>query len=226
MRSSHRIAMIPLPVVAGEILVFDVDHIRCLRQLGIVGVLSGTLPAAPQQNLLLGIPLRLSGYDAMWLVNNSHAVLYDSKAYYESLGREMMTETSEETIGATQLANPSPSSFHVIPSTSTDGPLQDFTITIDQFKQQSNLLSDSLYDIYSSLRDRGYWILPGLRFGGDFVAYPGDPLLYHSHLIVSACTQVSKIDLVQRGRLATGVKKLWCVLDGPHTFSIEWAGFG
>lgn len=206
--SSH---MIPLPVVDHQVVVFDVDHIRLLRDLGIVGVLSGTLAAAPQQNLLLGVPLRLSEYDAIWLVSNNHAYVYDSKAYHSHI-------TQLNSAKATTTNN-----FVSISSTS-DGPspLQ-FKLDIEQVVDKP---LSSLYQLYNSLRSQGYWVLPGMRFGGDFVAYPGDPLLFHSHLIVSHSQDIVKQDLVHRGRLATGVKKLWCVLDNENTFSIEWAGFG
>ncbi|RLV86457.1 tRNA-splicing endonuclease [Meyerozyma sp. JA9] len=213
--------MIPLPVVAKDVVVFDVAHIRQLRSLGIVGVLSGTLAAAPQQNLLLGVPLRLSIFDAVWLVRNSHAFLYDSAAYHQGL-----STTSNPVDTSIDSANHS--NFITIASTSSapGPPPSEYQISIDEFMPKDTKTAQ-LYKVYSSLRSRGYWVSPGLRFGGDFVAYPGDPLLFHSHLIVSHADTIANQELVHRGRLATGVKKLWCVVDsGEKAYSIEWAGFG
>ncbi|BAO38078.1 tRNA-splicing endonuclease subunit SEN34 [Kluyveromyces marxianus DMKU3-1042] len=100
------------------------------------------------------------------------------------------------------------------------------------------------YGVYRSLRAKGYVLSPGARFGGRYVAYPGDPLRYHSHLIVQeAMDKKQEIDLlsmVNGARLGTSVKKTW-VLAGvgaekeeagaeaePETefYSVEWAGFG
>ena len=35
--------------------------------------------------------------------------------------------------------------------------------------------------VFEDLHEQGYFLSTGLRFGGDFVVYPGDPLRYHSH---------------------------------------------
>lgn len=223
--------MIPLPVIAKDVVVFDVSHIRKLRLLGIVGVLSGTLSAAPQQNLLLGVPLRLSMFDAIWLVRNHHAFLYDSAAYHEGLtttNSSVDPSIHSENIHSENIHSENHANFVTIPSTSSapGPPPIEYQISIDEFMPKDTKTAQ-LYKVYSSLRSRGYWLLPGLRFGGDFVAYPGDPLLFHSHLIVSHADKVSNQDLVHRGRLATGVKKLWCVVDSTEkAYSIEWAGFG
>ena len=83
--------------------------------------------------------------------------------------------------------------------------------------------------------ENGYFLAPGIRFGCQFMAYPGDPLRYHSHHLVNGkeWEESFKImDIVAGGRLGTGVKKAW-VVGGTDTtacqvrcFSIEWAGFG
>ncbi|VVT47225.1 uncharacterized protein SAPINGB_P001605 [Magnusiomyces paraingens] len=60
----------------------------------------------------------------------------------------------------------------------------------------------------------GYYLSPGLRFGGQFVAYPGDPLRYHSHHIVTGVGYDEKfkiMDIIGGGRLGTAVKKTWFI---------------
>jgi tRNA-splicing endonuclease subunit Sen34 len=58
--------------------------------------------------------------------------------------------------------------------------------------------------------DRGLWCMNGLRFGGAFAVYPGDPLRYHSHYtaqLVLPSESVPMTTLVANGRLGTAVKK-------------------
>ncbi|KAF3929634.1 hypothetical protein ABW20_dc0104944 [Dactylellina cionopaga] len=103
------------------------------------------------------------------------------------------------------------------------------------------------YDVYRFLQRLGYFLSPGLRFGCQFVAYPGDPLRFHSHFLVKSLRwdeELSILDLVGGGRLGTGVKKAWMmageVRNSPETeekddetrvnnvrvFCVEWGGFG
>lgn len=88
------------------------------------------------------------------------------------------------------------------------------------------------YPLFKHLHDRGYFLSPGLRFGCQYMAYPGDPLRYHSHFLVDGSKwdeEINLIDIVGGGRLGTGVKKGY-LLGGTNpdgqvkTFSIEWAG--
>jgi len=106
----------------------------------------------------------------------------------------------------------------------------------------------SSYPLYAYLNARGYFITPGLRFGGDYSVYPGDPFRYHAHYLANSYEWDQKIpmlDLLTSGRLGTAVKKSF-LLGGrdPNTsvqrtegvpvgkgedsdvrvFCIEWAG--
>lgn len=100
----------------------------------------------------------------------------------------------------------------------------------------------SRYPIYRHLHRHGYFLSPGIRFGAQYVAYPGDPLRFHSHFVVNGLgwdEELSMIDIVGGGRLGTGVKKAWMVggkdpswkveersgFDGVRVFSVEWGGF-
>ncbi|KAK6335425.1 tRNA-splicing endonuclease subunit [Orbilia brochopaga] len=97
----------------------------------------------------------------------------------------------------------------------------------------------SRYSVYKHLHSLGYYMSPGLRFGCEFVAYPGDPLRFHSHFLVKTAEwdeEVGIMDLVGGGRLGTGVKKAWMMGGRPdegedgngdvRVFSVEWGGFG
>ncbi|KAI0889789.1 SEN34 subunit of tRNA-splicing endonuclease [Annulohypoxylon maeteangense] len=68
----------------------------------------------------------------------------------------------------------------------------------------------SSYPLYAHLQDRGYFMMPGLRFGCDYNVYPGDPLRFHSHFQATSHNwddEIAVLDIVAGGRLGTNVKK-------------------
>lgn len=236
---------IHLPVVGKTVLIFKLDDIKKLRELGIIGVLSGTLPKAPQQNIFLGVPLQLSLYEVIWLVKNKHAQLVDARPADRVVDEGMKLGTS---INGRFLKN----EFVEIPNTVdrySREPLMDLASFIKSHCNGETELKQLImnYNAFEHLKSMNFCILPGIRFGGEFIAYPGDPLRFHSHLIVNTKTSsLDVLDLIAGGRLATGVKKIW-LLVGSETedqfddpvevddvfkesnlliFSIEWSGFG
>ena len=139
-----------------------------------------------------------------------------------------------------------PSTNHITPTTSsilvpTTPP------TISSSKALPRL--PSTFSLFSHLHQRGYYLTPGLRFGCQYAAYPGDPLRFHSHFLCVDFGWDEEIDLmsiVAGGRLGTGVKKGFLlggvepknnvheavdveeIGDGEgkgnvRTFSVEWA---
>ncbi|KAG7287804.1 hypothetical protein NEMBOFW57_007319 [Staphylotrichum longicolle] len=95
------------------------------------------------------------------------------------------------------------------------------------------------YALYRYLNARGYYTTPGLRFGGDYSVYPGDPFRYHAHYLANGYgwdEPVAMLDLVTSGRLGTAVKKGFLFgAEKPkpreeggegevRVFCIEWAG--
>lgn len=64
--------------------------------------------------------------------------------------------------------------------------------------------------VYDDLREKGYIVRPGLKFGADFTVYKQGPGLDHSSFVVQVLeheNQISAMDMVRAGRLATSVKK-------------------
>ncbi|CAI4037115.1 hypothetical protein SMKI_01G0740 [Saccharomyces mikatae IFO 1815] len=105
------------------------------------------------------------------------------------------------------------------------------------FKQYRQAGKMQTYFLYKALRDQGYVLSPGGRFGGKFIAYPGDPLRFHSHLTIQDAIDyhnepIDLISMISGARLGTTVKKLWVIggveeqTNETHFFSVEWAGFG
>ncbi|KAI5479296.1 tRNA-intron endonuclease [Pseudohyphozyma bogoriensis] len=97
-------------------------------------------------------------------------------------------------------------------------------------------LQASRCKVFEDLWRNGYYMGIGLRFGGDFLVYPGDPLRYHSHftltVLPSPSSPIMPLDLVAYGRLATAVKKAHLLAswdakaEKAEYFSLEWAAFG
>lgn len=80
----------------------------------------------------------------------------------------------------------------------------------------SNYSNWNNYLLYQSLKSQGYVMSPGARFGGLFIAYPGDPLRFHSHLTIDSALDyyndpIDFISLTSGARVGTGVKKLWVI---------------
>lgn len=271
-------------LVGSEVaLIFDVQDIALVREHGVVGVLTGTLAGAPQQNVFLGVPLRLMMEEAVWLVEQGVAAIVSGtgEGVAERLSGVRAEQWAEWERGAAlergaqlawkreQLAQKKPeravterdealmqqSVFvhtrdtpRAVPSgvprdaestaESTADPGNSAAIDVTALLKRDNRLRAN-YGVYRSLRAKGYVLSPGARFGGRYVAYPGDPLRYHSHLIVQeAMDKKQEIDLlsmVNGARLGTSVKKTW-VLAGAEAeaeaeaetefYSVEWAGFG
>ncbi|KAI9862097.1 MAG: tRNA-splicing endonuclease subunit [Trichoglossum hirsutum] len=99
----------------------------------------------------------------------------------------------------------------------------------------------SSYPLFAHLHSQNYFLSPGLRFGCQYLAYPGDPLRFHSHFLAVGFDwdeEFSLLDLVAGGRLGTGVKKGFLIGGlqpqeeaeqrgagvGVKTFCIEWGG--
>ncbi|KAL1587493.1 hypothetical protein WHR41_03960 [Cladosporium halotolerans] len=127
-----------------------------------------------------------------------------------------------------------PTPFAVTPATSTP-PLN----PIPPPPQEELPLPDvpSSYPLFKHLHEKSYFMSPGLRFGCQYTAYPGDPLRFHSHFLCSGMgweEEFDLLDIVGGGRLGTGVKKGYLIggrepddagqEKGVRTFCIEWGG--
>ena len=112
-------------------------------------------------------------------------------------------------------------------------------LTLDPFGRSNDVpAAPNSYPLFSHLNSKGYFMTPGLRFGCQYCAYPGDPLRFHSHFLATAYgwdDEINLLDIVGGGRLGTGVKKGYLVggiepEDGSaeverevRTFCFEWA---
>lgn len=301
---------IPISFISGRYLLFSVDAATYLRrEHHICGVLIGTLPQAPQQNVFLGLPLELMPEEARILVEKGVACIVDEgkshnlgmrllmeedkRHYLQDLKREGLKATRiqierkeqqrEEILkklalkNAAQTASPRPQDT----SENLGGPGDDADVNLfgsdsrpgtpvstssgssmagapmgitpaTSYPPLSSPVPNeyfmplpdvpSSYPLFAHLHSKGYFLSPGLRFGCQYMAYPGDPLRFHSHFLVVAADwdqELNLMELVAGGRLGTGVKKGF-LLGGAEitdqessqdhaggnvqTFSFEWAG--
>ncbi|ORX50869.1 tRNA-intron endonuclease catalytic domain-like protein [Hesseltinella vesiculosa] len=101
-------------------------------------------------------------------------------------------------------------------------------------KDDSQPFMDELkYQVYRHLWQLGMYMTSGIKFGGDYLAYPGDPMRFHSHYVVRAQERTQEwtmTELVTMGRLAATTKKTFVLAsvmedEQVETFTIAWAGF-
>lgn len=313
---------IPISYVSGKYLLFSIDAVTYLRrEHNICGVLIGTLPQIPQQNVFLGLPLELMPEEARVLVDRGVACIVDEAKAHDGMrslleedrrqylrdlesqgqlatriltdrkdqqreqslreldqkkakGQAAKAAKSAKAAADAQLAASSDStgtekaesnlifagddgssSLSRTTGTSTPAPQQVMGITpTTSYPPLPHPVSSSgqylpkpevplSYPLFAHLHSRGYYLSPGLRFGCQYVAYPGDPLRFHSHFLVVSAEwdqEMDLMDIVNGGRLGTGVKKGFLLggpqkkreeveseadrIDSVRTFSIEWAG--
>ncbi|KAJ5746165.1 tRNA-splicing endonuclease subunit tsp-4 [Penicillium odoratum] len=301
---------IPISFISGRYLLFSIDDVTYLRrEYQTCGVLIGTLPQIPQQNVFLGLPLELMPEEARLLVDKGVACIVDEAKAHDGMQslleedrRQYLRELESQGIHATRIlterkdqqrnqkmkeqndkkakaaakaaesvgdkpdapaaANDSPASvadvfgddsasrkaslivpeqvYGVTPVTSYP-PLPHPSTSSENILPRPDVPLS--YALFAHLQSRGYFLSPGLRFGCQYVAYPGDPLRFHSHFLVVSAEwdqEIDLMDIIIGGRLGTGVKKGF-LLGGPRlsreqtesetertesvrTFSIEWAG--
>jgi len=90
--------------------------------------------------------------------------------------------------------------------------------------------------VFRDLWEQGYFIGGGIKFGGEYLVYPGDPLRYHSHFVASViespAAPLRPMEIVAHGRLGTATKKahLLCEWDEDNKavtyYSVEWRDLG
>jgi len=66
------------------------------------------------------------------------------------------------------------------------------------------------YKVYKDLWERQYYITSGEKFGGDFLVYPGDPIMFHSLYVIQCKRKDEEIPITQivsQCRLSCHVRK-------------------
>ena len=311
---------IPISLISGRYYLFSIDAVTYLRrEYNICGVLIGTLPQIPQQNVFLSLPLELMPEEARLLVEKRVAYIVDDAQHQKSgmkalleedrlrylrdleeqcrkLSLVQATKKEEKREKALQKLKNSKSKSKAespLPEQNPEAQSSDAAGIEAQLKEadddllfgptgrqpasdivdskssgssgamisitpatsrgllpnpsQTQILPDATpsYPLFTHLHSQGYFLSPGLRFGCQYMAYPGDSLRFHSHFLVTSADwdeEIALMDLVAGGRLGTGVKKGYLIggadtsesvtedmdvetlAKSVRTFSIEWAG--
>lgn len=88
------------------------------------------------------------------------------------------------------------------------------------------------YKVFKDFWEKNHFLTPGMKFGGDFLVYPGDPSRFHSFFI-AVCKpyhhDMTALDIVTMGRLGTAVKKTAVICSEDESgdlryTSLQWTG--
>ncbi len=90
-------------------------------------------------------------------------------------------------------------------------------VTINKLKQRARKLYDQFdlkFAVYSDLRNNGFIVTPGIKYGCDFAVYKHGPGIEHAPYMVSvkkSDDEMTATEIVKVGRLATTVRKRFIV---------------
>ncbi len=88
---------------------------------------------------------------------------------------------------------------------------------------------DSKYIVFKTLRDQGYIVSPGIKFGCDFAVYERGPGIDHAPFLVQVLPRdeiMTASAIILSGRLATTVKKQFIIaIPKIRDKTVEFIGF-
>ena len=88
---------------------------------------------------------------------------------------------------------------------------------------------DSKYIVFQNLRNQGYIVSPGIKFGCDFAVYERGPGIDHAPFLVQVLKReeiMSASSIILSGRLATTVKKQFIIaIPKIKDKTVEFIGF-
>src|ERR687896_1226371 len=88
---------------------------------------------------------------------------------------------------------------------------------------------DSKYIVFQNLRNQGYIVSPGIKFGCDFAVYEQGPGIDHAPFLVQvfrATDELAATGIVLAGRLATTVKKQFILaIPKVKQKKVDFVGF-
>lgn len=87
---------------------------------------------------------------------------------------------------------------------------------------------DARYLVFKVLKDKGYIVSPGIKFGCDFAVYERGPGIDHAPFLISVyvpATNINATSIVLSGRLATTVKKQFILAcPKPSKGQVQFVG--
>ncbi|OXU21868.1 hypothetical protein TSAR_005214 [Trichomalopsis sarcophagae] len=116
--------------------------------------------------------------------------------------------------------------------THTAFPWHTGVIKIEQWNYPSNAEESFRYKVFKDIWEQGFYVTSGQKFGCDFLAYPGDPIMFHSQLMIQCKNrneELPVLELISECRIGSHVRKtlVYATLskDGEEIeyFSTRWA---
>jgi len=104
-------------------------------------------------------------------------------------------------------------------------------LSLDEIKKSSRRLHerfDEKYRVYSDLRDKGWIVTPGIKYGCDFAVYRHGPGIDHAPYIIQIMVEgenLTATEIIKAGRLATTVRKKFIIAlvqDEISYLGFEW----
>ncbi|XP_017795269.1 PREDICTED: tRNA-splicing endonuclease subunit Sen34 [Habropoda laboriosa] len=83
-------------------------------------------------------------------------------------------------------------------------------VEIIEWKYPCNYKQQLRYKTYKDLWEKGYYVTSGEKFGGDFLVYPGEPIMFHSQFIILCKDKSEEIPITELSaqcRIACHVRK-------------------
>ncbi|MEM2204291.1 MAG: tRNA-intron lyase [Sulfolobales archaeon] len=104
-------------------------------------------------------------------------------------------------------------------------------ISCEEYREYASKLGSRFeleYTVYKDLRDRGYIVRSGMKFGVAFAVYEKGPGYEHAPYLVDVLSMESSIDpisIVRAGRLSHSVKKTLIYAIVGKNGSVRYIGF-
>ncbi|MFP3951155.1 MAG: tRNA-intron lyase [Candidatus Bathyarchaeia archaeon] len=104
-------------------------------------------------------------------------------------------------------------------------------VTLDELIESSRLTHERFeekYRVYRDLRDKGWIVTPGIKYGCDFAVYRHGPGIDHAPYIIQIMVEgehITATEIVKAGRLATTVRKKFIMVlveDDITYLKFEW----
>lgn len=104
-------------------------------------------------------------------------------------------------------------------------------ISCEEYRERASSMGSGFahrYAVYEDLRDRGYVVRSGMKFGADFAVYEKGPGLEHAPYLVKILSlgdRIDPVDIVRAGRLSHSVKKTLVLAVVSPSGEVRYIGF-
>ncbi|GMH39373.1 hypothetical protein BSKO_07271 [Bryopsis sp. KO-2023] len=166
-------------VTGGKGYVYSAEEAQRLRtEHRIVGNMVGGITAFKMQTSVGGLPLELSPDEVTIAVKKGWVKLLSGK---EGLNFRKTVEgcSANMTLDETLARNTSIAIPNLHHEASNSGSLELRGWDYPKTEGEKNRFA-----VFSDLHEKGFFLTGGAKFGGDWLAYPGDPLVYHAQFVV------------------------------------------